>query len=314
MTEVLVVGAGSAGARHARLLEERGAKVSITDPDAGRAVAAGVGTPLPWDTRHLTRFPAVVIASPNNAHFEQAASALSAGAHVLIEKPMALTATEANELVSASRDRAMVAYNLRLHEPIERTMSLVRDGSVGRPLTARFWFGSYLPDWRPGVDYRATYSARSELGGGVLLDAIHELDLVVWLVGGQLPVVDGATMARVSQLEIDVEDVAAAILHVPSGPVIEVSLDYLSRRYRRGIEVIGDDATVRLDWARGVIELEDRAGCRTEPADTPVSASYARQADRFLEWIEVGTPPPVDGTAGAASIALAEAIKVAACA
>ena len=55
-------------------------------------------------------------------------------------------------------------------------------GSVGSS-SVRLWFGSWLPDWRPAVDYRPTYSARAELGGGVLLDAIHELDMLVWLLG-----------------------------------------------------------------------------------------------------------------------------------
>jgi predicted dehydrogenase len=314
VTDVLVVGAGSAGARHAKLLEARGANVAISDPDHARAESAGIGRALRWDDANLRSFPAVVVASPNNAHFGQAMTALSSGAHVLIEKPMALTRVEADELVRTGRERTMVAYNLRLHEPIERTMELIAQGTVGRPLTARFWFGSYLPDWRPGSDYRVTYSARSELGGGVLLDAIHELDLVMWLLGGEMPVVAGSTTTRVSGLEIDVEDVAMAILRARDGLVVDVSLDYLSRRYRRGIEVIGEGATIRLDWARQVIEIEDASGVFSQAATTPVAESYARQAERFLAWVEHGTAPPVDGVAGAASVALAEEIKATACA
>ena len=67
---------------------------------------------------------------------------------------------------------------------------------VGQLVGASAWFGSWLPDWRPDVDYRETYSAQRSLGGGVLLDAIHELDLLVWLAGGAQLEVIGAVLER----------------------------------------------------------------------------------------------------------------------
>jgi predicted dehydrogenase len=102
-----------------------------------------------------------------------------------------------------------------------------------------------------------------------------------------------------------------AVLRDPAGPVAQLSLDYLSRRYRRGIEVVGTDATVRLDWARQVIELEDAAGVAVEPADTPLAESYRVQARVFLDWIAGDAAPPVDGATGAASVRLADRIRAA---
>jgi predicted dehydrogenase len=206
----------------------------------------------------------------------------------------------------------MVGYNLRFHEPVRRLMELVHEGAAGQIMAARLWFGSDLRSWRPGRPLVESYSGRADLGGGVLLDAIHELDLTTWLFGDASFTVAGSVVARVGDLPIDVEDTVRALLRHESGAVVEVALDYLSRRYRRGIEVIGDDATVRLDWSRRVIEIEDEEGVRVERAEADVADSYARQAECFLGWIGGTATPPVLAVDGVRSVELADAIRSAA--
>jgi predicted dehydrogenase len=309
--EILVLGAGSAGARHARYLAKHGATPFLADPEPGRAAGVAAATAVPYDLAAIGQYDGVVIASPNSFHTEQALASVSAGRRTLVEKPMALSGTGARHLAEAGDGRLMVGYNLRLHRPVERLVHLVRDGRIGVVRSARLWFGSYLPAWRPGVDYRTTYSAQAALGGGVLLDATHELDLALWLFGRELTVV-GAFVGRVGDLEIDVEDTVKCVVETPDGIAVEVSLDYLSRRYRRGIEVVGDTATIRLDWARSVLEIEDEHGIESEDASDPVDTSYDREAARFVSWLVDDTPPPVDGWEGAASIELADRIRAAA--
>ena len=307
---MLVVGAGSIGTRHARNLKSAGASVSLTDLDPARGQGLDDVARVPFDLERVAEYDGVVIASPTRFHRDQALTVLDRRVPVLVEKPMAMETDDLGELEAAAGGRLMVGFNLRLHEPVERFMELVHGGRCG-PLTAvRVWFGSYLPDWRPAVDYRDTYSARAALGGGILLDAIHELDLLVWLVGEGLTVV-GSVVDRLGALDIDVEDTAKALLR-RDGIVVEVSLDYLSRAYRRGIEAIGERATVRLDWARGVIEIEDRAAREVIDAGLSLDRSYERQADRFLEFIAGTAPPPVDAHVGAASVRLARQIREAA--
>src|SRR5205807_8193605 len=122
----------------------------------------------------------------------------------------------------AAGDRLMVGYNLRFHEPAARLAEIVHDGRLGRVHLAHVWFGSWLPDWRPNVDYRTTYSAQRALGGGILLDAIHELDLVVWLFGDDHFTVAGAVVERIGSLEIDVEDTVGALLRHASGAAVSI--------------------------------------------------------------------------------------------
>lgn len=184
---VLVLGAGSIGSRHARNLAASGAAVALADPDADRARAVESVESVPYDLDRLDRFDGVVVASPTSEHLSQATSVVDAAVPALVEKPLAMTADEAAALAPAG-DRITVGFNLRFHEPVRSLVELVRTGAIGQPLSGRLWFGSWLPDWRPATDYRNSYSARADLGGGVLLDAIHELDLCVWLFGPDLAV------------------------------------------------------------------------------------------------------------------------------
>jgi len=308
---VLVLGAGSAGSRHARCLLALGAEVTLSDPDGSRAQDVDGADAVAFDLNNIGGYDGIVIASPPVYHHDQAMSALETGAKVLVEKPMSIQVDRLDELVRVAGRRLMVGYNLRLHKPLERLAALVKEGYVGKPLGLRLWFGSYLPDWRPGVDYRKTYSAKKELGGGVLYDAIHELDLAVWLLGPGLEVVC-SEVARLGDLEIDVEDSVRALIRTGSGVQVEVSLDYLSRKYRRGVEVVGDEATIRFDWARGILEREDSNGLLEEPITTDISISYQRQAKRFLDWLDGTQIPPVDAAEGAVSVRLAAAIRTAA--
>lgn len=304
---VVVIGAGSIGRRHARNLAVLGAKVDVMDPQADRADDVEGATATPFDLDALGAYEGVVIASPTIFHREQVEHTARLGVPMLVEKPLAMSKTDADALTG---HEVMVGYNLRFHEPIRVLRRLTAEGRAGTIRGARFWFGSFLPDWRPDADYRTGYSARADLGGGVLLDAIHELDLAVWWFGPDL-YVRGAVVARTGPLDIDVEDTVKALLVAPEGVVIDVSLDYLSRTYRRGIELIGDDATLRLDWHRQTIEIERGNDIDLIAADVPVAQSYERQAERFLDWIRgVGTPE-VDAREGAASVRLADDIRAA---
>lgn len=316
--KVLVIGAGSIGCRHARNLIAAGAAVTLTDPVDGRAEVIEGARPVPFDDERWQGYDGIVVASPTIYHLDHAASALASGAKVLVEKPLAASSEGVDGLVESGPDRIMVGFNLRVHEPVQRFVRLAGKETAGRVSSVRVWFGSWLPDWRPAADYRTTYSARRDLGGGILLDASHELDLLCWLIGTPL-LVAGAVVGRLGALDIDVEDTVNAVLIGPGpgallggqAPVVaELSLDYLSRAYRRGVEVVGDRATVRLDWSRRSIEVEDGSGREIFAADEPIDRSYEREVDRFLAWITDGTPPPVDGRAGAASVHLADQIKL----
>jgi predicted dehydrogenase len=309
---VLVAGAGSIGRRHCANLRAAGASVTVLDPDAERvratvAVVDGIdgasGDEIP------DGYDGVVVASPTVLHSAQTAAAVATGARVLVEKPLACCVADVPDAVVD--ERVCVGYNLRFVAPLVRLVEGVHRGEVGTILSARVWFGSWLPGWRAG-DYRETYSAQRRLGGGVLLDAIHELDEIVWLFGDGGFEVAGALVAQLGDLEIDVEDSVHALLVHHTGAPVEVALDYLSRAYRRGIEVVGSDATMRYDWAREQLEREDPEGRTTEPLSPCVDDAYIEEARAFLAWIAGGPALPVGAVDALTSLRLADQIRASA--
>jgi predicted dehydrogenase len=283
-----VLGQGSIGRRHATLLRELRCEVVVFDPFAA-TVAEGVER-ADGIEEALAGADAVVVASPTSEHPGQVATVLAAGLPVLVEKPLATTAQEAARVVDLARQESTllaVAMNLRFHPGPRTVHEVIAGGAIGRPLLAHFTFGSYLPNWRPGTDYRVGYSARRELGGGVLLDVIHEVDYASWILGPARAV--SARVARVSDLEIDVEDAASLGLEFAGGAVASMDLDYLDRSYRRGCRVVGDTGTVDWDWARETVVVYGPDGDAEErPAPSDVAPTYREQLAAFLAAIRAG--------------------------
>src|SRR5262249_45644805 len=145
---------------------------------------------------------AVVIATPHTTHLSIAKNALAAGADVLIEKPLAANLEGIGALLAEAERggrRIRVVCNMRFHSAVAALRRALP--RIGKPLFARAQYGNYLPDMRPGADYRTLYCARVETGGGVILDAIHEIDYLAWLFGPVEQV--GATAGRIGSLDID---------------------------------------------------------------------------------------------------------------
>jgi len=164
---------------------------------------------------------------------------------------------------------------------------LVTEGVAGRLVSARAQFGHYLPDWHPWEDYRQGYSARREMGGGVVLDRIHELDLMRWLMGDVAEVC--ALTGRLSSLEIDSEDTAEILLRFESGAFGSVHMDYVRRNYDCRLEIIGEEGTLQWSYESHAVSCftgRDRAWRRTEWPDYDPNDMYLEQMRHFLTVVE----------------------------
>lgn len=240
--KILIIGCGSIGARHAANAVAL-AETAVFDPNnslshqvsakTGAKVFTSLEDALAWGP------DGAVIATPNHTHLPVAQKAIEAGVDVLIEKPLApdMEGVDAfKQSVSRSGKDVWVVCNMRYHPAVMALHSQLE--SIGRPLFARAHVGNYLPNMRPGIDYRSLYCANRDQGGGVILDAIHEVDYLMWFFGGVEDV--ACTADRLSNLDIDVEDFACLCLTHKRGTVSEIQMDYLRPFKRRGCEIVGE--------------------------------------------------------------------------
>jgi predicted dehydrogenase len=304
---VAVVGLGSAGCRHARLTMELGHEVIGYDPEAR---PDGISA-APSLEAALDGADAAIVASPSAMHAEHALAAIDAGLPTLVEKPLAVEAADARDVLTAAErsDRACgVAMNLRFHPGPLALKRLVEEGELGRVLFGRASYGYDLRRWRPGTDYRQSYSARAELGGGILADAIHEVDELLWLLGPADTV--SAQLAKVSDLEIDVEDLALLELRFASGALGSLDLNFFEPRYRRSCLLAGSDAVAVWDWVRGTVEVSDGEGnVRELPAAAEPEEGYRAELEDFFAAAGGDGAPRTTIAEGLAAVEVVEAAR-----
>ena len=195
---------------------------------------------------------AVFVCNPSSLHIPVASAAAKAGCHLFIEKPLSHSDEGVDELIRLTGNQnliALVGFQMRFHPCLRRLDSLLSEHVVGRLTAVRVEVGEYLPGFHTFEDYRHMYAARQDLGGGVILSQIHELDYVYWLFG--LPRRVFALGGHLSSLEIDVEDTASILMEcvVDGQPLpVHVHQDFIQRPPSRTCEVIGDAGKVLIDF------------------------------------------------------------------
>jgi predicted dehydrogenase len=162
----------------------------------------------------------------------------------------------------------------------------IKEGKIGRIFSYRVECGSYLPNWRPHLDYRKNYGAQAAQGGGVILDNIHEIDYARWIFGDPLEVI--GVFGKVSALEIDTEDLAEIILS-HDRMVGNIHLDYLSKRYTRMIHAIGEDGDLLWEWHRnGMAHFDNERKKETVypiPENYDLNQMYLDEMKYFLNCV-----------------------------
>lgn len=245
--KALVVGYGSIGARHARLLTELGCDVAVVSSRAIDFPRLYAVLAIALETH---RPDYVIIANSTDFHRETLAELLQRGysGTVLVEKPIF---DHIAPLPVPQSRTTFVAYNLRFHPIVLGLRSVLESQRI---LSVAAYVGQHLPDWRPDIDYRTSYSAEAARGGGVLRDLSHELDYLTWILGGWSRV--SALGGKLSSLQIDSEDVFAMLLSTPACSVVTVQLNYIDRPGRRTVIVNTDDCTVEADLIRGTLTVD----------------------------------------------------------
>lgn len=244
-----VIGFGSIGRRHCENL----LKLGFSDITLLRTQSKGnelrLDEVFSEDEFLSIPFDFIILSNPTSLHFRYLEKLIAKQFNILVEKPIVSKIEESRSLKKMLQNYkalGMCAYNLRHHPCVRKVTELLRTSSLGKIYSARFFVGQYLPDWRPQSDYRESYSASSALGGGVVLDLIHEIDLAAFLCGNVKSNFH-AMVGKLSSLEIETEDIAEIHYQSEYETMISIHLDYLTRGYSRYFELICENGKILCD-------------------------------------------------------------------
>jgi predicted dehydrogenase len=294
----IVVGCGSIGRRHISNLLSLGE--SAVGVDLNEEYRSWVESNLKIKTYSdfseaiLSEKPdAALICTPPSSHVPLSLIALKKGLHVFIEKPLSDSKKGIDTLEKLAKKKKLtiaVGYNHRFNPVIEKLKELIKGKKT---VYARVSVGQYLPDWRPWQDYRKSYTAIKGLGGGIILDASHEIDYVRWLFGE--PEEAYAVSGKLSSLEVETEDVAEIILKMKNGPVVSVHLDFVRRDPIREGEAVSLESTIKWDLRSGKISIFDPVSKSTSSMDVQYSVdkTYVDEMKDFINSIKSNTNPRV---------------------
>jgi len=271
----LIAGLGSIGRRHFRNLIALGEKDIVllrtrkaTLPDDELA-----GYPVETDFNEAIKKhkpDAVVVANPTALHLDVAIPAAEAGCHILLEKPVSDSLDRLDILQQAAQksgSKILVGFQFRYHPTLNKAHELLQANAIGKILTVHAHWGEYLPQWHPWEDYRQSYAARADLGGGVIRTLTHPLDYLCYLIGEVESL--WSFNDHISPLEMDVEDVAEIGLKFSNGAIGGVHLNYVQRPPRHTLEIVGTQGTLRWDNADGVLQIQKFPASFASYSDDP---------------------------------------------
>jgi predicted dehydrogenase len=280
--EVLIIGLGSIARKHINAIRYLHPNASLFALRSGKKEG---------DLEHIKNINSIdelvnkpdfaIISNPTNLHAEFIKELALRGIPMMVEKPALHALHVSNELLAIIKSRksfTYVACNLRFH-PCIQFLKRYMEQSNSKVNEVSVYCGSYLPDWRPNVDFKTVYSANLNMGGGVHLDLIHELDYTTWLFGQ--PAKFSAFKTNSSTLQIDAPDYAHYLLNYP-GFNASISLNYYRRDPKRVLEVVLEDDTLTVDLIKNKV-ANSRNEILYADAVFTILDTYSAQMKYFLD-------------------------------
>jgi predicted dehydrogenase len=201
---------------------------------------------------------AAIISNVTSLHIQTALKLASAGLHLFIEKPLSNNLENMEKLLDIVCERKLVTFmgfNLRFHECIKKIKELLENNTIGKIISVNAESGSYLPDWHPYEDYRNSYASKENLGGGVVLTCIHEIDYLHWFFGEIKELF--AMTGKFSDLKIEVDDLASVIMKFSNNIIAELHLDFFQKPDFRCCKIIGTNGTIYWDSTDNIVKVYD---------------------------------------------------------
>lgn len=240
MKKILIIGFGSIGARHYNNLKKLGYRPDVFDPLKKEYS----------EKRNLSEYDIVFVCNPTSLHVKTALEAAKANCNLFIEKPLSNSLKGVAQLASEVKKRnliSMTACNMRFDPCLKKIKELIDKNYLGKIHAIYLSYGRYLPYQRLNKDYKQVYASQKKLGGGVLLDDIHDFDLAFWLNDFKKPKKVSIVSDKLSSLEMDAEDIFTATIVFENKVLANIRADYLSLYKHKTCQIIGEKGN--LSWS-----------------------------------------------------------------
>lgn len=294
---IAIIGTGSIGSRHLiniKSLKPETTFTFIREKGYTDQLSDEYNADIKTSIKDGDFYDAVIIATPSSKHMESLRVVIRNNLSCFIEKPVVTSLEDCQSILSLMEENnytavSMVGCNLRYLPSLQTIKESVCRGDIGKIVRVTLEAGKWLPDWRPSQDYKTSYSALKSLGGGVILDLIHEIDIARWIFGEYTTY--KSFSGHISDLSIETEDVACILLSKENGPIISINLDYVSRQGVRQYRIVGTKGTIEWDLWKQLATMSTPIGTKYlchDSQDFNVSETYVTAMSEFLNALSEG--------------------------
>lgn len=287
---ILIVGLGSIARKHIEAIQFLNYNVTIYALRSTNNVVneEGIINVFNIDNLDIT-FDFAIISNPTHLHFEYIQILAEKNIPLFIEKPAVHSLDNCADLISLIEAKNLITYvacNLRFHPCILFINEYIKTVPV-RINEVNVYCGSYLPDWRPGKDFRKIYSANENMGGGVHLDLFHELDYTTWIFG--YPLKSNSIKRRVSSLAINAIDYANYCLEY-NNFTASIVLNYYRKKVKRTIEIVLDNQIINVDLVNNLVSDENDQ-VLFQSSNFEMKNTYINQMKYFINCVKQNGKP-----------------------
>jgi predicted dehydrogenase len=270
MNTVLVIGYGSIGRRHILnllkytnfkiLLLSKRKKISKNDFKgiSQNILSSRLEISHSLEKSLLLNPKIAFISNETSKHISVGIKLAKKGIDIFIEKPLSNSSNGIKQFEKIIIDKkliSMVGCNFRFFPPFKEIKKLLNKKITGKTYSIQLENSSYLPDWHPYENYEKGYAAKKNLGGGVTLTQIHELDYLCWFFG--LPIEVTTIMDKISSLKINVDDISESILKFANSSIAKIHLDFIQKPSYKSCKIIGSKGIISWNSDENEIKFFD---------------------------------------------------------
>lgn len=260
---VLIIGLGSIGRRHIKIINNLYPETDIyayrNHKKEKKSDYENIKYIYDIEKAFSYKPDVAFITNPTSLHIDTALLAAEKGCNLFIEKPLSNNLDNIEKLINIVHKNDLITLmgcNMRFNPIILNIKKYVDKKLFGNVLSFNITCGSYLPEWRPWQDYTKSYSALNKLGGGVVLDLIHEIDYARWIFGDFTKL--KSIIDKVSDLKIEAEDNAEIIVKTRKNIIGSIHLDYYRTVPQRKIEIVFRNGIIIGDLINNKLNLLSR--------------------------------------------------------